>query len=220
MLLRNQFHRGELLSKWGNRDSFTAERLGETLTTADVLSELRLLANAPDQRAVVEAIGKLEWTGTKFDFWAALQSIEDYANSLANQEARALILEDIAVWKRHWDAFVRSEPGGQHRLVSFLSQVSLGATQQPRQDGIALLTVHSAKGLEFDVVCLMGMAEGTFPDYRARNSALEEEKRNAFVALTRSKRLLALSYPRTKIMPWGDTWNQKPSRYLKMLKLI
>lgn len=50
--------------------------------------------------------------------------------------------------------------------------------------------------------------------------ALEEEKRNASVALTRSKRIVALSYSRTKIMPWGDVWEQRPSRYLKFLELV
>ena len=192
----------------------------DNLASSDVINELTSLMETPDQAAVMNAIQGLKWTESSVDFWAALQRIEDFANSLENQQARALILEDTKVWKIHWDSFVRSEAGGHHSLVTFLSQVSLGATQQPRQDGIALLTVHSSKGLEFDVVCVMGMAEGTFPDYRAKDSALEEEKRNAFVAVTRSKRLLALSYPSTKIMPWGDVWNQKPSRYLKLLGLI
>ena len=65
------------------------------------------------------------------------------------------------------------------------------------------------------------MVEGTFPDYRARDSiALQEEKRNAFVAVTRSKRVLIFSYPKKKKMPWGDIRPQKPSRYLKELGLI
>ena len=50
--------------------------------------------------------------------------------------------------------------------------------------------------------------------------ALEEEKRNASVALTRSKRIVALSYSRTKNVPWGDVWEQRPSRYLKFLELV
>ena len=216
----DKFHRGELLSRWRIPDVSTSSEMRDNLASSDVINELTSLMETPDQAAVMNAIQGLKWTESSVDFWAALQRIEDFANSLENQQARALILEDTKVWKIHWDSFVRSEAGGHHSLVTFLSQVSLGATQQPRQDGIALLTVHSSKGLEFDVVCVMGMAEGTFPDYRAKDSALEEEKRNAFVAVTRSKRLLALSYPSTKIMPWGDVWNQKPSRYLKLLGLI
>jgi ATP-dependent DNA helicase UvrD/PcrA len=115
---------------------------------------------------------------------------------------------------------MRSQPGGQHSLTTFLGQVALGATQQPKQEGIALLTVHSAKGLEFDVIVIVGLTEGTFPDYRAKESALQEEKRNMFVAITRSRRLLVLSYPRTRLMPWGSIRRQKPSRYLASLGFV
>ena len=99
-----------------------------------------------------------------------------------------------------------------------MSNKALGATQQAAREGVALLTVHSSKGLEFDVVFVAGMAEGVFPDYRALGKAKEmaEEARNAFVAVTRSKRLLYLSYPRLRRMPWGDTKLQQPSRYLKL----
>ena len=96
----------------------------------------------------------------------------------------------------------------------------MGSTQQPKQDGIALLTVHSSKGLEFDVVVIVGMTEGTFPDYRAKGSALQEEKRNMFVAITRSRRVLLLSYPRTKVMPWENVRKQKPSQYLIDIGLL
>lgn len=101
-----------------------------------------------------------------------------------------------------------------------MSNKALGATQQAAREGVALLTVHSSKGLEFDVVFVAGMVEGVFPDYRAVGKAKEmaEEARNAFVAVTRSKRLLYLSYPRVRKMPWGDTKVQQPSRYLKVAK--
>ena len=76
--------------------------------------------------------------------------------------------------------------------------------------------------LEFDVVFVPGMAEGTFPDYRAQHRPKEmlEEGRNAFVAVTRSKRLLYLSYPRQKVMPWGDTRGQAASSYLRQAGLV
>lgn len=94
--------------------------------------------------------------------------------------------------------------------------MALGTTQQINTDGVALLTVHSSKGLEFEAVFLAGMAEGLFPDYRAagKRKEMAEERRNAFVAVTRSKRLIFFSYPRTRLMPWGDVWNSKPSPYL------
>lgn len=70
-------------------------------------------------------------------------------------------MEDTNAWRKQWDLYLRTRQGGEHNLVTFLTQVALGATRAPTQDGIALLTVHSAKDLEFDVVFLVGMAEGT-----------------------------------------------------------
>ena len=162
---------------------------------------------------MLSAIAALQWTGDDFKFLGALTKIEEYANSLPEQD-RALVLQDTTEWKKHWDYYVRSESGGSHSISSFLGQVALGTTQQPAEDGLALLTVHSAKGMEFDVVFLMGMNEGTFPDYRAKDRALEEERRSAFVAVTRSKRLLYLSYPNTRVMPWGAVKAQQPSQYV------
>jgi DNA helicase-2/ATP-dependent DNA helicase PcrA len=97
--------------------------------------------------------------------------------------------------------------------------VALGATHQVNENGVAMLTVHSAKGMEFDVVFLIGMNEGTFPDYRAKGAALAEERRNVFVAVTRSRRLLYLTYPMQKVMPWGDIKTQQPSRFVRELGL-
>jgi DNA helicase-2/ATP-dependent DNA helicase PcrA len=68
--------------------------------------------------------------------------------------------------------------------------------------------------MEFDIVFLIGMNEGTFPDYRAKGPALEEERRSAFVAVTRSKRLLFVMYPRVRVMPWGAIREQQPSQYI------
>ena len=66
------------------------------------------------------------------------------------------------------------------------------------------------------------MSDGTFPDYRANQNGKTkaEEKRNAFVAVTRSRRLLYLSYPQSKIMPWGSPRNQIPSPFLKDMGLV
>jgi DNA helicase-2/ATP-dependent DNA helicase PcrA len=136
------------------------------------------------------------------------------ASESMNDNARALLVQDIKEWRKHWDYYVRSGSAGSRSISTFLGQIALGTTQQPREEGIALLTVHSAKGMEFDVIFLIGMTEGTFPDYRAQGKSLEEEQRSAFVAVTRSKRLLYVTYPAKKRMPWGDIKAQSPSRYL------
>ena len=216
---RDRLHLGMLLKRWNMREEDISIISNDVSNGLDLLLALKKQILGEDQEAVLYAIEAMKWTEQDFKFGKAMDYLDGFAESKKSQEERALIMEDTKTWRRHWDSFLRSQPGGRHSLTSFLGQVALGTTQQPRQDGLALLTVHSAKGLEFDVVGVMGMAEGTFPDYRAKGAALQEEKRNAFVAVTRSKRLLCLSYPKTKVMPWGDVWKQKPSRYLKVLGL-
>ena len=65
-------------------------------------------------------------------------------------------------------------------------------------NGISLLTAHMSKGLQFDVVFIIGLSEGTFPDYRAVNKGgeqLSQEMNNMYVAVTRAKRLCYMTYP-------------------------
>lgn len=198
------FHRRSLLRQLGQ-----SEREFETIS--DLLGE----DLDQFQRAALEAINMLGSNADDITLPKALDSLTRFANNLSDLEERALILQDIDAWRKHWDHFVRSRRGGQHSLSDFLTQVALGSTQQTMTDGVGLLTIHSSKGLEFDVVFIVGLAEGTFPDYRAKGRALQEERRNAFVAVTRSRRLLYLSYSRTKVMPWGDVWSQEPSIFLQ-----
>jgi DNA helicase-2/ATP-dependent DNA helicase PcrA len=81
--------------------------------------------------------------------------------------------------------------------------------------------VHSVKGLEFDVVFLIGMVEGVFPDYRAQTGTrqMKEEQNEAFVAMTRARRLLYVTYPKSRVMPWGDRKAQQVSRFVTATKI-
>lgn len=173
-----------------------------------------------EQQAVLGAIRALGTDPGNVNFTKALDQLDQHASQVKRQHDRALIMQDVKTWRRHWDHYVRAQRGGEHGLQSFLTQVALGSTQQPALDGIGLLTVHSAKGLEFDVVCVMGLADGVFPDYRASGPALAEERRNAFVAVTRSRRVLILSYPKKRRMPWGDVWQQQPSVYFQEIQNV
>jgi DNA helicase-2/ATP-dependent DNA helicase PcrA len=214
---RDRLHLEILAKEWGAPS--LAEDAPSFQSAVDPVSLLQTFAGAGNKgcaSTVLRAIDALKWSGDDFKFLGAITVLEDYANTLAEDD-RALVLQDSAEWKKQWNYYVRSEPGGSHSIPSFLGQVALGTTQQPTEDGLALLTVHSAKGMEFDVVFLMGMNDGTFPDYRARGPALEEERRNAFVAVTRSKRLLYVTYPKTRVMPWGAVKAQQPSPYVSEL---
>ena len=76
------------------------------------------------------------------------------------------------------------------------------------------------KGQENEIVFLIGMDEGTFPDYRAVSSGgeeLQQEKNNTYVAFTRAKRFLFVSYPKSRTMPWGETKPRIISQFIKPL---
>ena len=75
------------------------------------------------------------------------------------------------------------------------------------------------KGQEFDIVFVIGMDDETFPDYRAvRNGGVEmtQEKNNLYVAFTRAKRFLYVTWPQKRMMPWKDYKFRKISRFLKV----
>lgn len=216
----DRLHLGKLAGSWKSAsdvDSIYGDCDLRSVTGLQILSSLEEKARAGHFRITMDAVREVRWTADDFKFLKGLESIEKAAKTVPEDE-RALVLQDIAQWRKHWNYFVRAETGGRHSVPSFLNQVALGTTQQPKQDGLALLTVHSAKGMEFDIVFVIGMTEGTFPDYRAKGEMMKEESRNAFVAVTRSRRLLYMTYPHLKEMPWGDVRVQTPSRFISALE--
>ena len=81
-----------------------------------------------------------------------------------------------------------------------------------------MMTMHSAKGLEFNHVCLVGFEEGLVPSSRSTASRedLEEERRLCYVAITRAKKTLAISYARQRML-YGHTTYGRPSQFLTEL---
>ena len=216
---QDRLHLGLLAKRWNctkSVDEFYHGRDVRLLTGKEVIDELHADARGDFAGMVYHAVIAGYLDASDFKLTHGLDALEAASTSM-DDEQRRLVLEDIKEWRKHWDYFVRSDQGGAHSIGTFLSQKALGSTQQPSHEGIALLTVHSAKGMEFDVVFVMGMNQGTFPDYRAKGKALEEERRNAFVAVTRSRRLLYLTYPGENLMPWGDRKAQAPSEYVKTI---
>lgn len=136
-----------------------------------------------------------------------------------DDDERYLISMDIQQWRKHWNKYCMLVPKENRTLTSFRNQISLGKTREIEvNSGISLLTAHMSKGLQFDVVFIMGLCEGTFPDYRAvkgGNTQLSQEMNNMYVAVTRAKRLCYMTYPAKKRMPWGDVKSQIPSRYIR-----
>jgi DNA helicase II / ATP-dependent DNA helicase PcrA len=156
-------------------------------------------------------------------FNKSIERLADYSSEIwkNNDDLLSLIMNDLKMWKEKWDFYIRQTNFDSRNLIQFRNHVSMGFSQQQKK-GVALLTIHASKGLEFDVVHIMGMCDGTFPDYRAINhgeEALKEEKHNAFVAITRAKRVVYITYPKVKQFYWGNK-EQQPSRYLTMMGLI
>ena len=211
---KDRLHMSALANRWKT----SALSLPGEPKAVDVIGSMASSAGTPRARAVSDALAAIAARTQRLDMLPGIEAIKGYADTL-HEEGKRAVYEDAAVFEQEWDQYLRSGPSNRS-VGGFMSNKALGATQQAAREGVALLTVHSSKGLEFDVVFVAGMAEGVFPDYRALGKAKEiaEEARNAFVAVTRSKRLLYLSYPRLRRMPWGDTKLQQPSRYLKACK--
>ena len=104
-------------------------------------------------------------------------------------------------------------------LTGFKNAISLGTVMKnQKEEGVCISTVHTMKGQESDIVFLIGLDDGTFPYYLAIEKGGEElnqEKNNLYVAFTRAKRFLYLTYPAIRKMPWGDNKARAKSRFLK-----
>lgn len=115
--------------------------------------------------------------------------------------------------------FDKANPEGN--LEGFLEEVALVADIDSYEEGeeaVALMTLHSAKGLEFPYVFIIGMEEGIFPGYRAvmygGEKEIEEERRLCYVGITRAKEELFLTHAKNR-MQHGITQYNPPSRFLK-----
>jgi DNA helicase II / ATP-dependent DNA helicase PcrA len=137
-------------------------------------------------------------------------------------ETRVENLAELVAVAREFDE-ARRETGEVVSLEDFLEQVSLVAdadeipdTEEAERAGVVtLMTLHTAKGLEFPVVFLTGMEDGTFPHLRSLGDAkeLEEERRLAYVGITRARERLHLSRAAVR-SAWGAPQYNPPSRFL------
>ncbi len=113
----------------------------------------------------------------------------------------------------------REEQDEMVTISRYLENVSLliheDLKDEPDQERVSLMTIHAAKGLEFDNVFIVGLEEELFPSKRSAFSIkeLEEERRLFYVALTRAKEKIFISYTNERFK-WGDHVHCKPSRFL------
>ncbi len=117
------------------------------------------------------------------------------------------------------------DEGGDERgeatqsVEGFLERIALASpSDQSANAAVVLMTIHIAKGLEWPIVFMAGMEDGLFPSLRERDgtsedAALEEERRLAYVAITRARERLVMTHARTRRV-WGEIRIQVPSRFL------
>ena len=135
-------------------------------------------------------------------------------------QTRVENLEELVSAARAFDHYEGEEGDeAQTPLAAFLDHASLEAGEQQaseHEDSVQLMTLHSAKGLEFPLVFLVGLEEGLFPHKMSLEEPgrLEEERRLAYVGITRAMQRLVMTYAETRRLYGSETYN-KVSRFVR-----
>lgn len=190
----------------------------------DILSYLRLLYNPKDsvseKRAL--ALGKRRYDKfttltidvekyTTLEILDEILKATEYLNKFKEDD-----LEDSQRLENIKE--LRSVALEFPKLADFLENVSLVEASSSKGDvrnSVTLMTLHAAKGLEFPIVFIVGMEEGLFPHSRAlwEKEQMEEERRLAYVGITRAKEVLYLTYASKRLF-YGETSSNAPSRFI------
>jgi DNA helicase II / ATP-dependent DNA helicase PcrA len=160
---------------------------------------------------VVEASGLIAHYKTEREGADRIENLNELVNAAA-----AFIAEDGPMTMVTEDGEIRQ---GFEALTTFLAHASLEAGEHQAAagaDALQLMTVHSAKGLEFHAVFLSGLEEGLFPHENSMNEegGLEEERRLMYVAITRARRRLYLTHAQTRMLH-GQTRYNVASRFFE-----
>ena len=173
-------------------------------------------SNDPQDGSRLDNLNELVSVGHEFSQEAANVAAYESMPSQAGESGAATGSEGESEQEDAVLSEGEPEPGS---LQAFLERVSLvaDADQIPaeEQDMVTLMTLHTAKGLEFPVVFLVGWEDGQFPHMRALGDPVElsEERRLAYVGITRARERLYLSRAMTR-SNWGTPQNNPPSRFL------
>jgi len=177
-----------------------------------------LAAYAQDLDALAAELGTLQPAETlraliarlHYDRWL----LEEDETGPERMENVAELVNAAAAWSEEWGAGIEEEDGTP--LERFLAQAALTANAEVSKGdrGVTLMTLHAAKGLEFPVVAVAGLEEGLFPLARAETpEAVEEERRLAYVGVTRAKDKLFLTWAGARRRQ-GMLMPAFPSRFL------
>ena len=191
----------------------------------DVMKRAQDYAALSKKNAVLLSFAEMIETLRQVSDTSALEVLLDevmrqtgYEEMLSAQGVEGRVrLENIAELKTNLIKYENdSEDGG---LQGFLEEVSLFTdldNLNDSEDSVILMTMHSAKGLEFKNVYVIGLEENLFPSYQSASSdnEVEEERRLAYVALTRAKERLFLTCAAQRML-FGHTSRNQPSRFLR-----
>ena len=171
--------------------------------------------------SLVEGLAQLLEDGMSLpDFYDEVMRQTGYEDMLLSKptEENKTRLENIKELKSSINAYVQNAEDVP-TLAGFLEEIALYTDLEQYNEGddaVVMMTMHSAKGLEFPNVYLVGFEDGLFPGMRAIGDAeeMEEERRLCYVAITRAKKNLYISYARQRMI-YGRTSAALPSRFLR-----
>ncbi len=171
--------------------------------------------------AMIEEFDQLSRTMSLPDFYEEVMLRTGYVQMLQEKDTveNRTRLENIRELKSSIVSY--AENTDTPTLQGFLEEIALYTDIEQydaEADAVVLMTMHAAKGLEFSHVFLVGMEEGLFPGMRAVGDGeeMEEERRLCYVAITRAKQTLTISYARHRML-YGRTSYNRPSRFLSEL---
>ena len=188
------------------------ESLIERAETADCYDLAVEIGNKTGYLAALKADTSPEGMGRFENVEELFNSIKEFSEE--ETEMRTVLAED---GEEPVDTTIRLNDYLEN--IYLMSEVEKDDSQDPDRDQtnkITLMTVHSAKGLEFPYVYVAGMEENLFPSENMNGSLkeLEEERRLFYVALTRAARVVTVSYAQNR-RKWGSETSNRPSRFLK-----
>ena len=170
--------------------------------------------------ALIEDLAKLLEDGMSLpEFYDEVVSRTGYAEMLTAKqtEENKTRLENVRELKSSIHSYL--ENAEEPTLAGFLEEIALYTDIEQyneADDAVVMMTMHSAKGLEFPHVFLVGFEDGLFPGQRSIGDSeeMEEERRLCYVAITRAKQSLTISHARQRMI-YGRTTSSLPSRFLK-----
>lgn len=197
----------EVLQDAGSLSQVQARTRGKLVEFAGLIQQLR---------AEREHLTVTELTRKVLDRTGYLRALEE-EKSIESQSRLENVQELLSVTKE-FEAQTETPT-----LSTFLEQVSLVSdidSLDTQADAVTMMTLHSAKGLEFPVVYIVGMEENIFPHIRSRESdrEMEEERRLCYVGITRAKEELNLSHAGRRTL-YGSISYNPPSRFLKEIPI-